>query len=383
MGSVTTQSSSGTSHPPSSHPYPALPALPAHGCHKSLVLRLFSGLVSSLMDASPLVLQFFHCTCPTKPQSRSAALHPAWAAVWTLAAKTTAALWSSVSLCPSVLWFVHCEPHHCLQAWGSAFRSLPSPSLTLHLVPYSTKKKKKTRGSQEYPLLLPASFTLNMLTSTLILFPFSLVCTREVWGLYKGGLRSPSFLFRAQSLSWTTFCFSTSFCDSPILFLSQGYFLILTGEFLQSWETHLSARCSSSFCQISFHPPSHPNVSKMWPTFIFPSSSLLIPQTTAICLLPPCSAERNLPRPWMTSRLPTEYLSLLTPTNPLLGLYWWLLTSQSSLDFCDYTLSWFSSWLPFILSEKDLFDSCYVPGYCRDLEFRKTDTRSVLMECTI
>ena len=67
--------------------------------------------------------------------------------------------------------------------------------------------------------------------------------------------------------------------------------------------------------------PFHPNVSKMWPTFIFPSSSLLIPQTTAICLLPPPSAKRNLPRPWMTSRLPTGYLPLLTPTNPLLGLH--------------------------------------------------------------
>ena len=130
--------------------------------------------------------------------------------------------------------------------------------------------------------------------------------------------------------------------------------------------------------------PTHPNVSKIWPTFIFPSSSLLIPQTTAICLLPPPSAERNLPRPWMTSCLPTGYLPLLTPTNPLLGLHWWLRTSsQSSLDICDYTLSWFSSWLPFILSEKDFFDSCYVPGYCRDLEVRKTDTRSVLVERTI
>ena len=80
--------------------YATLPALPAHGYHKSLVLCLFppirllqSELFSSLTDASPLVLQFFHCTCPTKPQSRSAALHPAWAALWTLAAKATVAPW--------------------------------------------------------------------------------------------------------------------------------------------------------------------------------------------------------------------------------------------------------------------------------------------------
>lgn len=137
---------------------------------------------------SPLVLQFFHCTCPAKPRSRSATLQPAWAALYTLAAEATAASWSPASLCPSVLRFVHRELPHCLQACGSAFRSLPSPSLTLHLAP-TAPRKSEAIGKDLPPL--PASFTLNILTSMLILyFPFSLVCKTEI----------SLFLFRVQCL---------------------------------------------------------------------------------------------------------------------------------------------------------------------------------------
>lgn len=37
----------------------------------------------------------------------------------------------------------------------------------------------------------------------------------------------------------------------------------------------------------------------------------------------------------------------------------------------------------FIHLEKDLFDSYYVTGDCRNLVIRKTDFRSLLKECTV
>lgn len=63
-----------TSDPPHSHPHPALPALPAHGDHESLILCLFlpirllqSELFSSLIDASaPLC-----CSSSTVPAQQS------------------------------------------------------------------------------------------------------------------------------------------------------------------------------------------------------------------------------------------------------------------------------------------------------------------------
>lgn len=264
------------------------------------------------------------------------------------------------SVCPSGLWFVRREPRHCLQTWGSAFRSLSSPSLTLHLAPTLPRKNEAVRKD---PLLLPASFTLNMLTSTRILLPFSLVCTAEGSLLL---VESPVSLLNHILFSYLS-------VTSPILLLSQGYFRILPGEFLQSWETHLSARCSSSFCWISFPHFSPKRLKNVAYTYF---SFFLIAYSSD-------HSWKECPKAMNDFHLPTGYLPLLTPTNLLLGLHWLLTSSQSSLDFCDYTLSWFSSWLPFILSEKDLFDSCFVPGYCRDLEVRKTDTTSVLMECTI
>lgn len=147
---------------------------------------------------------------PTKPQSRSVALHPAWAVVWTLAAKTTAAPWSSVSLCPSVLWFVLSWAPSCLQAWGS---SLQEPSFSFSNTapgPLLYQKKKTTpRQSGKIPCcFLPPSPKHAHIRSSF--FPFSLVCTREVWEVVQGRFEGlPPSCSRTQSLSWITFCFST------------------------------------------------------------------------------------------------------------------------------------------------------------------------------
>ena len=185
---------------------------------------------------------------------------------------------------PSGLWFVRREPHHCLQAWGSAFRSLSSPSLTLHLAPALPRENKAVRKG---PLLLPASFTLNMLTSRRILLPFSLVCTTE-------GSQEPSLSPGPHSVSYLSLWLPPS-CSS--LRATSVFFQ----ESFSSPERPTSQPDAPLASVESLSPTSHPNVSKTWPTLIFPSSSLLIPQTTAFWLLPPPSAERNVPRPWMTS----------------------------------------------------------------------------------
>lgn len=134
------------------------PALPAHGCHKSLVPSLLWTSVPSLMGCQPLVLQFFHCTCPTKPQSRSVALHPCLGCCLDPGYKTTAAPWSSGSskfsslICP--LWAPSLPP--------SLRLSLQEPSFSLLNTapgPLLTKKKKTTpRQRQEDPCcFLPPS----------------------------------------------------------------------------------------------------------------------------------------------------------------------------------------------------------------------------------